>query len=147
MCLLTAFSFNASGLFAETSANRPVIIIPINGEIEEGLAHIVQRAVKEAKLNKASALILDMDTYGGKVQSAESIMQSIARLKIPTYTYVNTKAISAGALIAASTEYIYMAPQSQIGDAKLIQMSPIPFLGGAKEIDEALNIITKYLKI
>ncbi len=139
ICLLAAFSFNAASLFAESSKDQPVIIIPINGEIEEGLAHIVRRAVKESKLNKASALILDMDTYGGKVHAAESIMQSLAQLKIPTYTYVNTKAISAGALIAASTEYIYMAPQSQIGDAKIIQMSPIPFLGGGKEIDEGIK--------
>ncbi|RLD10636.1 MAG: hypothetical protein DRI44_05515 [Chlamydiae bacterium] len=137
--LFAAFSFNAVNLFAKTSVNRPVIIIPVNGEIEEGLAHIVERGVKEAELNKAAALILDMDTYGGKVQAAESIMQAIARLKIPTYTYVNTKAISAGALISASTKYIYMAPQSQIGDAKIIQMSPVPFLGGAKEIDKGLK--------
>ena len=138
LCLIAAFSFYAASVFAEKN-NRPVIIVPINGEIEEGLAHIVKRAVKEAKLNKASALILNMDTYGGKVQAAESIMQSIGKLKIPTYTYVNTKAISAGALIASSTKYIYMAPQSQIGDAKIIQMSTIPFLGGAKEIDEGMK--------
>ena len=138
MCFITAFSFYAADTFAKNT-EKSVIIVPVNGEIEEGLAHIVQRAVKEAKLNKAAALILDMDTYGGKVQAAESIMQSIARLDIPTYTYVNTKAISAGALISASTKYIYMAPQSQIGDAKIIQMSPIPFLGGAKEIDEGMK--------
>ena len=139
VCLLAVLSFNAVNIFASSRTILPVIIIPVNGEIEEGLAHIVQRAVKEAKLNKASAIILDMDTYGGKVQAAESIMQSLARLDIPTYTYVNTKAISAGALIAASTKYIYMAPQSQIGDAKMIQMSPVPFLGGAKEIDEGMK--------
>jgi len=137
--LFAVFSFNTAKISAKNFDDFPVIIIPINGEIEEGLAHIVQRGIKEAKLNKAAALIFDMDTYGGKVQAAESIMQSVARLNIPTYTYVNTKAISAGALIAASTKYIYMAPQSQIGDAKMLQMSPVPFLGGAKEIDESIK--------
>jgi len=131
------FCFNFS--FARNTEKQSIIIVPVKGEIEEGLAHIVKRAVKEAKLSGADALVLNMDTYGGKVQAAETIMQSLGKLDIPTYTYVNTKAISAGALIASATKFIYMAPQSQIGDAKIIQMSPVPFLGGAKEIDEGMK--------
>ena len=129
VCFAALVTFSA---FSAKAENQPIVIVPVDGEIEEGLVHIVKRGIKTVKLNDAAALILHMDTYGGKLQAAEKIMQAIARVDVPTYTYVDTKAISAGALIAASTKYIYMAPQGQIGDAKLIQMSPIPLVGGAR---------------
>lgn len=121
-------------------AERPIAyVVDISGEIEQALATIVGRGVDEAEERGARALILHMDTYGGRVNAAEEIMQTLSRATVPTYTYVDTKAISAGALIAASTSAIYMAPQSQIGDAKLISMSPIPLMGGAQEIDESVR--------
>lgn len=119
-------------------AARPAIIIPVEGEIEDGLVYVVRRGIREAERLHGQALILQMDTYGGKVKAAEEIMQALAKCTVPTYTFVDTKAISAGALIAAATQKIYMAPQSQIGDAKLIEMSPVPLMG-AKEIDEGLK--------
>ncbi len=139
---LIAAGLTVGGLLcAETpgAEGRPIVIVPVNDEIEEGLVHIVRRGIRVAERKRARALVLHMDTYGGKVKAAEEIMQALARVDVPTYTYVDTKAISAGALIAASTKYIYMAPQSQIGDAKLLQMSPIPLLGGAKEVDKAIQ--------
>jgi membrane-bound serine protease (ClpP class) len=122
------------------AAERPVAyVIEVGGEIESALARIISRGIDEAGDSGARALILHMDTYGGRVNAAEEIMQALSRATVPTYTYVDTKAISAGALIAASTGKIYMAPQSQIGDAKLIAMSPIPLMGGAEEIDESVK--------
>ena len=123
---------------AAFAGERPVVIVPVEGEIEEGLTYVVRRGIEKAEAENAHAVILRMDTYGGKVTAAEKIMQALSRTAVPTYTFVDTKAISAGALIAAATRGIYMAPQSQIGDAKLIQMSPMG-LGGAKEIDEGLK--------
>ena len=131
--------FACSSILAAELEERPVIIIPLYGEIEDGLVYVVERGVKEAEELNAQALILHMDTYGGKVQSAEKIMQALSHVDIPTYTYVDTKAISAGALIASATKYIYMAPQSQIGDAQIIQVSPISILGGAKKVDDGLK--------
>ena len=128
-----------SAISAEVTEERPVIIIPVYGEIEDGIVYVVERGINEAENLNAQALILHMDTYGGKVQAAEKIMQALSHVDIPTYTYVDTKAISAGALIAAATRYIYMAPQSQIGDAQIIQVSPVSFLGGAKKVDEGLK--------
>ncbi len=126
-----------SSVLAVAPDERPVIIIPVYGEIEGGLVYVVERGVNEAERLNAQALVLHMDTYGGGIKAMEKIMQAIAKSSVPTYTFVDTKAISAGALIASSTRYIYMAPQSQIGDAKIIQM--IPFFGGAKEIDEGMK--------
>src|SRR5205085_12048956 len=58
-----------------------------------------------------------MNTYGGRLDSAEEITTALNRAAIPTYTYIDTNAGSAGALIALSTKHIYMAPVSAIGAA------------------------------
>ena len=54
----------------------------------------------------------------------EEIIQIISKFKGVTATYVNDRAFSAGAFIAVATQKIYMAPQSVIGAAAPILMSP-----------------------
>src|SRR5262245_483506 len=94
-----------------------VVVIPLQGEISPSLAIFVRRAVKTAEGHDATAIILDMDTYGGQLEAAEKITGILNHATIPTYTYVNSNAGSAGALIALATKHIYMAPVSAIGAA------------------------------
>ena len=117
-------------------AEQPVIVVPVNGEIEDALFRIIERAVIQVTNRDARALILHMDTFGGELKATESIMQLLSRVSVPTYTFVDTKAISAGALICSATKTIYMAPQGQIGDAKVIQMT---LFGSAEAIDDDLR--------
>ncbi|MEE8147707.1 MAG: NfeD family protein, partial [Longimicrobiales bacterium] len=65
----------------------------------------------------ALAVILDMDTPGGRVDAAERIADAIADSEVPVYTFVNRRAFSAGALISLATDRIYMRPGSVIGAA------------------------------
>ncbi len=116
--------------------NKTVYVIPVKGMIERGLLYVIRRGVAEAEQNKANAIILDMDTPGGRLDAAEEIVNIISSTKIKTYTFVNHDAISAGAIIALATDKIYMAPGSRIGDAMPIMMSPI---GDAKEVPEGLR--------
>ena len=94
-----------------------VVVIPLQGEVAPSLALFLRRAEKEAESSGASAIIFDMDTYGGRLDSAEKITGILNHATIPTYTYINTNAGSAGALIALATKHIYMAPVSAIGAA------------------------------
>ena len=91
--------------------------VPVTGEIELGLAPYIQRAVKEAAEVGAAALILDIDTPGGRVDAAEIISDALTDSEVPVYSLVNRRAYSAGALIALSTNRIYMRPASVIGAA------------------------------
>ena len=91
--------------------------VPVTGEIELGLAPYIQRAVKEATEVGAAALILDIDTPGGRVDAAEIISDALTDSEVPVYSLVNRRAYSAGALIALSTSRIYMRPASVIGAA------------------------------
>ncbi len=100
-----------------TRAGRLVFVIPIQGEFEKALHLIVVRALREAKRQEADAVILDMDTPGGRVDSAIRIRDALINTEIPTYTYVNPMAVSAGAFIALATDHIIMGRNSSIGGA------------------------------
>lgn len=112
----------------------PVYIIPVEGEIEKGLVWVVRRGIREAEAAAAKAIVLQMNTNGGAADATEEIMELLARTEIPTYTFVDVKAFSAGAYIAVATDFIYMAPGSMIGAATPIAASP---LGGAAQLDDA----------
>jgi membrane-bound serine protease (ClpP class) len=130
--LLTPFP--AAG--ADETQSGPVYVIPVKGMIERGLVYVVRRGVAQAIAQNASAIILDMDTPGGRLDAAEEIIKTIGGLKIKTLTYVNPSAISAGAIIAMGTDDIYMAPGSRIGDAMPLMLSPF---GAPQEMPEALE--------
>ena len=114
----------------------PVYVIPVKGMIEPALLYVMRRGVLEAERNDAAAIILLMDTPGGRLDAATDIVRLMQRARVPTYTFVEKNAISAGAIIALSTRKIYMAPGSVIGDAMPIMMSPT---GGAQEMPEAIE--------
>ncbi|MBL7077992.1 MAG: hypothetical protein ISS31_11045 [Kiritimatiellae bacterium] len=137
LCLVSLFGAVGS-LPAQTNDAGPVYVIPIKGMIERALVYVVRRGVNQAVRDNASAIILDMDTPGGRLDACEEIMHLLADLDATTYTFVNTDAISAGAIIALSTDHIYMEPGGRIGDAMPIMMSPIP-MGGAQEIPDGLK--------
>ncbi|WP_300667039.1 NfeD family protein [Desulfoluna sp.] len=89
-------------------------LIPISGEVSPSMAAFIARAVKET--DGASLVIFEMDTFGGRVDSALKIVDTITSLEVPSVAWVKTKAISAGALIALSADALYMAPGTTIGD-------------------------------
>jgi len=116
LLLVTGFSLGTAGA-REVIREGDVVVIPVQGEISPSIAIFLRRAEKTAESRGASAIILDMDTYGGQLDSAEKITGVLNQATIPTYTYVNSNAGSAGALIALATKHIYMAPVSAIGAA------------------------------
>ena len=88
----------------------PVYHVPIHGTIDMGLPHYIQRVVNEAEANNASAIIFDIDTFGGRVDAATQIKDIILDSKVTTIAFINKRAISAGALISLSCDSIFMTP-------------------------------------
>ncbi len=101
----------------QTIHKGDIVVVPVQGEIAQPTFLFLRRVQKAAESAGAAALILDMNTYGGGLDSAEEITHLLNQAKIPTYTFINTNAGSAGALIALATRNIYMAPVSAIGAA------------------------------
>src|SRR6201987_1191048 len=94
-----------------------IVVVPLRGEISPSLLMFLRRAEKLAETNGASAIIFEMNTYGGRLDAAEEITSVLNHATIPTYTFINSNAGSAGSLIALATQHIYMAPVSAIGAA------------------------------
>ncbi|HMP77343.1 MAG TPA: NfeD family protein [Kiritimatiellia bacterium] len=122
--------------FTAPAPTAPVYVIPVKGMIEPALLYVMRRGVLEAEREGAAAVILKMDTPGGRLDAATDIVRLMQSVRVPTYTFVEKNAISAGAIISLSTKQIYMAPGSVIGDAMPIMMSPT---GGAQEMPEAIE--------
>ena len=100
---------------------QQVVLINIKGEIDGSQVALVNRAVTEAEKNNAAAIIIEMDTFGGLVDSAVKIRDMISQTPIQTICYIKNRAWSAGALIAISHKHIAIAPGGSIGAAE-----PIP---------------------
>lgn len=105
---------------ARAADTEHVIVIPIQGEIDVGNAHLVRRAVEAAKEAGAKLLVVELDTPGGRVDHALDICKAIEGAGIPSVAYVTHSAKSAGALIALSCDEIVMTPISSIGAAEPI---------------------------
>ncbi len=119
---------------AAADAPAPVYVIPVEGEIAKGLVWVVRRGIREAEEAGAEAVVIWMNTNGGAADATEDIMELLARTGLPTYTFVDIRAFSAGAYIAVATDHIYMAPGSMIGAATPIAASP---LTGPAQMDES----------
>ena len=118
------------GLFAVLGINTfsfaqktPVVYVaPIEGIIDLGLAPFVQRILKEASDAGAAAVILEINTFGGRVDAAVLIRDALLNARVMTVAFVNKRAISAGALIALAAEKIVMADGGTIGAATPVQI-------------------------
>ena len=100
--------------------------------VRETKFDFMKRIIEKANTDGASAIIFDLNTPGGIAWYTEEIMLSdLQKISVPTYSYVNPKAMSAGALIAIATDYIYMHEPSTIGAAA-------PVMGNGQDIPEAM---------
>lgn len=109
-----------------------VVVVPLQGAVSPAMFFFLRRAQKAAETAGASALVLEMNTYGGRLDSAEEITSALNRATIPTFTFINSNAGSAGALIALATKHIYMAPVSAIGAAA-------PILSTGQDLPETIR--------
>ncbi len=106
------------GLPAQSQPKNPtkgVYIVHISGEVDAALAGYVRRAIDEARQARASAIVFEINTFGGRVDAATEIRDTILRTTIPTLAWVHPRAISAGALIALSCQKIVMSPGASMG--------------------------------
>lgn len=103
-------------------AGSVVYVIPVDGIIDLGLAPFVERALDEAAAAGAAAVILNIDTFGGRVDAAVQIRDALLRAKVKTVAFINKRAISAGALISLAADTIIMAEGGTIGAATPVQI-------------------------
>jgi membrane-bound serine protease (ClpP class) len=120
---------SVSGAGAQATADAPVHVVEVVGEIDLGLAALIERAVVEAEEDAAAALIVRIDTPGGRLDAVLRMRDALLGAGIPTVAYVDRDAFSAGALVAIAAEQLWVAPGAVIGAAT-------PVLGDGSSADE-----------
>ncbi|MER2008318.1 MAG: nodulation protein NfeD [Psychrobacillus sp.] len=115
--LLAAFAMLTPAFSADS---KLVYKVPVYKEVENGLYAFLKRSIKEAEEAGADAIIFDINTPGGFVNSAESIVNLLDSTDIRKIAYINSEALSAGAYLALHTDEIYMSPNGSMGAAAVI---------------------------
>jgi membrane-bound serine protease (ClpP class) len=102
--------------FAQTTGGD-VRVVEVQGTIDLGLAPFIDRAISEAEDDGAAAVVLDINTPGGRLDATFQIRDSLLGANVTTMAFINGDAFSAGALISIAAEHIYMTPGSTMGSA------------------------------
>ena len=98
-----------------------VVVIPLTGMVGHGMLASIERRLAEAKKLDPALVIFELDTPGGRLDSAYEISDKIFDIKTPrTVAYVNDEAISAGAFIAVACDEIVMQAGSTMGDCQIV---------------------------
>lgn len=132
-------SFEGEGIFGRRDSENlkgAVVVVKIGQDaLATGKARFdfMDRILKKAELDGAEAVILDIDTPGGYAWYTKGlVLNSLQNLSIPTYSFVNPRAESAGAMIAVGTDHIYMRPAATIGSALVVS-------GSGTDLAESMN--------
>jgi membrane-bound serine protease (ClpP class) len=117
----------ASAACAQPTEARPrVVLTDVNGVIGVATARQISRAIDKARTEKASALIVRLDTPGGLVSSMRDIIKDMIAAPVPIIVYVapsGARAASAGTYITYASQVAAMAPGTSIGAATPVEIS------------------------
>src|SRR5688572_1623925 len=138
-CLLACSGTADVGSLMAQTPTPVVYVVPIEGIIDLGLAPFLSRTIREAKEAGASAVLLEINTFGGRVDAAVAMRDTLLNAPVRTIAFVNQRAISAGALIALACNTVVMAPGGTIGAAT-------PVVGGAGESQPADEKSVSYVR-
>jgi membrane-bound serine protease (ClpP class) len=120
---------------ADTTGKRVVTLLEINSAIGPITLREITMALKQSDDLEAEALIIELNTPGGQMESTWDIIQAILAANTPVVIYVyppGSRAASAGVFIAYAAHIAAMAPQTNIGSAHPVGM-------GGGEIDSTMS--------
>ena len=104
----------------DSTHRTSVFVFPLREDIMPAAVRHTSKALREARDIDADYIIIDMNTYGGLLDAADSIRTMLLESPIPVITFVNNQAASAGALIALASDSIYMRPGASMGAATVV---------------------------
>lgn len=112
---------DGNGTNVQGARDAHVMVIPIEGTIEPGLGHFLERSIDKAESDGVTTIILDINTPGGRLDTVLEMRDQILGTDIPVVAFVNREAFSAGALITIASDQIWMTPGAVYGAATPIQ--------------------------
>lgn len=117
------------------AAAAEVVIVRVADAITPATARYIQAGLKKAEAEKASLVVIELDTPGGLADSMRQIVQDILASPVPVAVFVypgGARAASAGVMITMAADIAAMAPGTNIGAAH-------PVGAGGQEIDGKMS--------
>lgn len=109
-------SASSSGALVDV-VDGPVYVISVTGSIDLGLAPYVDRVVAAAEQDGAAAIVVHIDTPGGRLDAVLEMRDTLVDTDVRTVALIDATAFSAGALVAIASDEIYMSPGAVMGAA------------------------------
>ncbi len=127
----------SSALTARTAqaASPHVDVMVFNSDVSPASLRSLTRAIDTATRDGSQALVIEIDTPGGDLDSMKAMTQAELASKVPIIAYVSPaggRAASAGAFVTLAAHIAAMAPTTRIGAS-----SPVTSTGG--DIDPTLK--------
>jgi membrane-bound serine protease (ClpP class) len=122
-------------LLLSSFAPADVVKIVVNDMIHPITDEFIGRALAYAQQQKADALLIELRTPGGLVDSTRSIIEKIEASPVPVIVYVapsGSRAASAGFFILESADVAAMAPGTNTGAAH-------PVMFGGEKLDDVMK--------
>jgi len=133
IAVLSLFALLSCGLAVHSSAE--VLRIVVHDTIQPITEEYIGRAIDEASRGHDQALLIELNTPGGLLDSTRSIIEKILASPVPVIIYVapsGSRAASAGLFILESADVAAMAPGTNTGAAH-------PVAIGAGKIDDVMK--------
>jgi membrane-bound serine protease (ClpP class) len=132
LLLMAIFCARPAPIFAAPDAPGTVVKLTIHDTIQPITADYLQRGLREAASQHASAVLISMGTPGGLLESTRVMVQAIENSPVPVIIFISptgSRAGSAGFFLLESADIAAMAPGTNAGAAHPIvegrQLDPI----------------------
>lgn len=138
--LFVIFIMSAPAVFgAGAQTNNEVLLLEASGPVTPAMAEYLERGIAIGLRQGAEAIIFQMDTPGGAIDTTNRMVQAIRTSQVPVIVFVAPRgaiAGSAGTVITLAGHAAAMAPETAIGAAS-------PVGGQGEDLNETLEAKTK----
>ena len=110
---------------ASVPSAKKIYLIEVDAPITPVVAEYIIKSIDRAAKADAEAIIIQLNTPGGLVDSTQQIVMKMMASEVPTVVYVapsGARAASAGVFITLAANIAAMAPTTHIGAAHPVQM-------------------------
>ncbi len=125
---LVGTSRPASAASAASAVAEPTVdVVALNSAIDAGSQRFITNAISTAEHDGSQALVIEINTPGGAIDSLQAITTAELNSTVPIITYVTPSgayAASAGAFVTLAAPIAAMAPSTTIGATVAISTQP-----------------------